>query len=320
MSLHLRPYAPDDAQAWDEFCALAHQATFLHTRRFLSYHGTRFQDRSLILEKDNKWIGIFPAAVSPKDARCIVSHPGITYGGLLHQGRLIGAPIITALTMICQHYAEQGYERLIYKAVPFFYQISPAQDDLYALFRLGAHRMRCDLSSTIDLQHRQRVSERRKRSLKKARRSGLVVREGHEYLPVFWPVLVDNLKRKHRAVPVHSLSEITLLAEWFPENIRCVVGTIEDEVVAGVVLFCTATVTHAQYIGASIAGYETSALDVIFEQCIEQAAKEGRRWFDFGISTESDGLVLNDGLYRFKSEFGGGGTVYEFYELDLRKV
>jgi len=27
--------------------------------------------------------------------------------------------------------------------------------------------------------------------------------------------------------------------------------------------------------------------------------------------------VLNEGLYRFKSEFGAGGVAYECYELDL---
>jgi lipid II:glycine glycyltransferase (peptidoglycan interpeptide bridge formation enzyme) len=63
-----------------------------------------------------------------------------------------------------------------------------------------------------------------------------------------------------------------------------------------------------------------SALDAVIEHCIEQAMRDAKRWFDFGISTESQGLVLNEGLYRFKSEFGGGGTVHEFFEIDLRRV
>lgn len=318
MSLQLRPYDPADAQAWDAFCAAAHQATFLHSRRFLSYHGDRFQDRSMILEEAGRWVGVFPAAVQPGDDRCVVSHPGITYGGLLHKGGLGGEQQVAALSMICRHYAEQGYERLVYKAVPWFYHVTPAQDDVYALFRLGARRIRCDLSSTIDLQRRRQVSERRRRSLKKALRAGVEIREGWEYLPAFWQVVTDNLKQKHQAVPVHTLAEATLLAERFPDNIRCVVGLAADDVIAGVLLFTTPVVAHAQYIGSSAVGYELSALDAVFEHCIEQAVSDGKRWFDFGISTESSGLVLNDGLYRFKSEFGGGGTVHEFFEIDLR--
>ena len=82
-------------------------------------------------------------------------------------------------------------------------------------------------------------------------------------------------------------------------------------------MFITPTTFHAQYIASSEMGYDCSALDAIFEQGILSAQKDGKRWFDFGISTEVGGKVLNEGLYRFKSEFGAGGTVHEFYELDL---
>lgn len=320
MNLQLRPYEPADADAWDAFCAAAHQATFLHSRRFLSYHGDRFRDRSLILADGGNWAAVFPAAAQPGDDRCVVSHPGITYGGILHQAGLAGERVLDALSMICRHYAAQGYERLIYKATPWFYHMTPAQDDLYALFRLGVRRVRCDLSSTIDLQRRRPVRERRRRSLKKALRSGVEVREGNEFLPAFWQVVTDNLKQKHQTSPVHTLAEATMLAERFPDNIRCVVGLTADDVIAGVLLFTTPVVAHAQYIASSAAGYEISALDAVFEHCIEEAVSDGKRWFDFGISTESSGLVLNDGLYRFKSEFGGGGTVHEFFEIDLREA
>ena len=40
-------------------------------------------------------------------------------------------------------------------------------------------------------------------------------------------------------------------------------------------------------------------------------------YFDFGVSTEDQGLTLNDSLYRFKASFGAGGTVYEEFEIDL---
>ncbi len=318
MTLTVRAFVVADSVAWDAFCNSAHQATFLHTRRFLSYHGDRFKDRSLIIEEEGRWVGIFPAAQHPDDEHCMVSHPGITYGGVLHTGGLRGEGIIAAMTAICSHYAEQGYAKLIYKAVPSFYHQTPAQCDLYALFRLGAIRTRCDLSSTIDLQHRAAVSERRRRSLKKAHKAGIDIREGRELLPALWQVVTDNLVRKHGTTPVHTLVEMTLLAERFSHDIRCVCGMLNDAVVAGVLVFATPVADHAQYIASSEVGYETSALDAVFEYCIATAVKEGKRWFDFGISTEKSGTLLNDGLYRFKTEFGGGGAVHEFYQLDLQ--
>jgi len=59
-------------------------------------------------------------------------------------------------------------------------------------------------------------------------------------------------------------------------------------------------------------------LDAIFDAALQEAVVAGARYFNFGVCTEEDGRVLNEGLYRFKSEFGGGGVAYEFYEMDLK--
>lgn len=319
MSITVRPFSQGDAEVWDAFCRVALQTTLLHTRRFLSYHGDRFADRSLIIEDDGVCVGLFPAALSPSDTTHIVSHPGITYGGILHKGDLKGEQMLAGMEEVARYYTLLGCTKLTYKAVPTFYHRSPAQDDLYALFRLGARRTRCDISSTIDLDNRLPVSQRRKRSLKKALKSGVSVTTGNEHLASLWGVLEENLASKHGVKPVHSLAEITLLAERFPEEIRCVCGVADGLVVAGILLFITPTAFHAQYIASSELGYDVSALDAIFEHCIVEAQRCGKRWFDFGISTENSGQILNDGLYGFKSEFGGGGIVHEFYELELRK-
>lgn len=319
MTISVRPFDVADADAWDIFCSESLQATLLHTRRFLSYHCGRFVDRSLVLEEEGKWLGLFPAALDPNDPACIVSHPGATYGGVIHQGRLQGAQMIAALEAVGRHYAAQGCGKLLYKAVPNFYHRVPAQDDLYALFRLGAERIRCDISTTIDLHNRQQVSQRRKRSLKKALKAGVEINEGSRCLVALWDVLAANLAAKHGVKPVHSLAEIELLAERFPSNIRCVCGVLEGSVVAGTLLFITPTAFHAQYIASSETGYDVAALDAVFDHCIEAARHEEKRWFDFGISTESAGWVLNEGLFSFKSEFGGGGMVHEFFKLDLIK-
>jgi hypothetical protein len=317
MNLNVRPYGPPDESTWDDFCMQAMQATLLHTRRFLSYHGDRFTDCSLIIEDNGKCVGLFPAALSPSDNSCVISHPGITYGGVLQRGDLRGERMVIALTEICRHFRVRGVERLTYKVVPSCYHKTPAQDDIYALYRLEATRTRCDLSCTIDIDYRLPVSERRRRSLKKAIKSGVGIVEGFHYLPLLWEVLVENLANKHGTNPVHNLDEIVLLANRFPEQISCICAQFDGRVVAGVLLFNTTTVHHAQYIASSETGYAVSALDLVFDYAINLAANQGKRWFDFGISNEQQGKILNDGLYRYKSEFGGGGTAHEFYDLKL---
>lgn len=317
MSLEVVPFAEGHAQVWDAFCAEAANATFLHSRRFLSYHGDRFRDLSLLIMESGKLLGAFAAAESPADPALVVSHPGVTYGGLVHQGKLVGMRMLEALEAISEHYRQSGYQRLQYKALPFIYAPFPSQDDLYALFRIGARRIRCDLSCAIDLEHRHPVSSRRKRGLKKAQKV-VSLSDDPELLKDLWAVIAQNLARKHDARPVHSLDELTLLHGRFPEQIAVRCALMDGRVEAGVVLFNSPMAWHAQYIAASEAAYAVSALDAVFDAVIEEAQQASARYFDFGTSNEEGGRVLNDGLYRFKSEFGGGGVAHEFYEWELR--
>ncbi len=317
MSFCVQPYNKGMAEEWDNFVNKSAVGTLLHTRRFLSYHGERFIDRSLIVRNEKEDIvALFPAALLPSNSLSVMSHPGITYGGIIGGDNCQGESSLQVLRAICRYYGEQGLERLLYKVVPHFYHRMPMQDDLYALFRMGASRYRCDLSATIDLQHRGRIGSRRKRSYKKAVKAGVKVVTGIEYAAQLWKVLSDNLV-KHNARPVHSLEEILLLHKRFQNDIRFVSALVDGQVEAGLVLFETPLVTHAQYIASSEIGYSINALDLLFEHSIAEAEAQGRRYFDFGISTEEGGRTLNEGLYNFKSEFGAGGCVHEFYEIEL---
>ncbi|ACC71485.1 GNAT family N-acetyltransferase [Paraburkholderia phymatum] len=316
MTVDVIPFEPALRDAWDTFCTNAVNSTFLHTRRFLGYHGDRFNDVSALLTQGGVIVGVFAAAQAPADRAMVVSHPGITYGGVVHDGALSGGKMIEAMDKLCAHYRGRGYERLRYKAVPHVYQARPSQDDLYALFRIGARRTRCDLSCAIDLYDRAKPAERRRRGLKKALKS-VTVQAGSAQLRPLWGVLMDNLARKHDAAPVHSTEEMEQLAGLFPEAIEFFCATMDGRVEAGVVVFKTRTAWHAQYIAASAAAYSVSALDAIFDHAIAGAKAAGVRYFDFGTSNESEGTVLNESLYQYKHEYGGGGAVHEFYDVDL---
>lgn len=319
MTIEIVRYQPALSEAWNAFCANAANATFLHSRRFLEYHGDRFLDVSVVLMHAGSIVGVLPAAQSPADPTMVVSHPGITYGGIVHDGSLFGGKMIDALERLCEHYQRSGYDRLRYKAVPHIYQSRPSQDDLYALFRLGARRTRCDLSCTIELADRAKLSERRRRGLKKALKSVSVV-TGTAQVRALWQVLNDNLERKHGAAPVHSAEEMEQLITRFPGEIELFCANIDGQVEAGIVVFKARTAWHAQYIAASEKAYSVSALDAVFDRATAEALSAGVRYFDFGTSNECEGTVLNEGLYQYKHEYGGGGAVHEYYDIDLLGV
>lgn len=319
--MRIRPYHPVDDASWDAVISRSWNGTFLHTRKFLSYHGDRFTDVSVMVEDDKKGLlGVFPAALDPEDERTVVSHPGVTFGGIIHAGELQGGRMIEVLQGLVDYYRASGHDRLVYKAVPYIYHRVPSSDDSYALFRVEARRFRCDLSATIDLHDRQPLDKARRYCLRKATQLGLGVVRGGEFLPSMWAILEENLSSRHGVQPVHSLAEIQELQNRFSDEIECVAASLNGEVIAGVVLFHTSAVTHTQYIAANAKGRDTFAQDLLFDDCLTKAALLGRRYFDFGISNEQGGAVLNQGLYKFKTDFGGGGVVHEFYELKLKET
>jgi hypothetical protein len=311
-------FTPEWAADWDDLVERAPMATFLHSRRFLSYHGDRFEDASLLLfDEQDRLRAVLPAALAPEEPGTVTSHPGATYGGLVHDGSVNGDRTRDALGQVCEHYAALGLERLRYDVVPHIYHRSPSQDDIWALTELGAILVRSDLSAAIDLAGRREPSERRRRSLARARERGVAVSEGADELVTFWPVLESTLERRHAARPVHTLAEIEELRSRFPERIVALVATIDSEPCAGAVLFVTHTTVHTQYLAATEAGMDASALDAVVEHGLELAAARSTRWFDFGTSPGEARRGLLAGLYRYKAEFGGGGVVHEHYEQRL---
>jgi len=130
MTLTVRRYETRDVDEWDRLVAASWNGTFLHERRFLSYHGSRFRDLSLVIEDDRgRTVGVFPAAYDDVQADIMVSHPGLTFGGVVHDGRLRGPAMLEALQAIAWSYREEGFHHLRYKAVPYIYHRVPSSDD-----------------------------------------------------------------------------------------------------------------------------------------------------------------------------------------------
>ncbi len=317
MSFNLKKYDSTSFETWNEICSCSVNGTFIQTMKFLSYHGNKFEDKSLMIYKDNICIGVFPAACDPNKSKYISSHPGTTFGGFVHIGKIKGNEMTEIFNILRKYYLSEGFENIIYKPTPYFYHQNPSQEDIYALHKLNAKRYRCDMSSTLDLEKELNFSSRRKRGLKKAKNNNIQISENFKYISEYWEILKENLKEKHNTNPVHNIKEINDLYKKFPENIKGIFALDRDKITGGVILFIHKNVIHAQYIASSNQGKTNSALDYVFDYAIRKFQLTNIKWFDFGISTENEGKYLNEGLYNFKKEFGSGSTIYEFYDWTL---
>lgn len=307
----LVPYREVEKATWDQAIKDSHNGTFLHLRDYMNYHAHRFDEQSLMVRQQGSTLAVFPAN---RTGDTIVSHGGLTFGGLIYGPKLKAADVLDLMDAIAGHYRAMGCSRLRYKAIPHAFHRYPAQEDLYALFRLGARLVRRDLSSLIPLQHRLKLSDSRKNTIRKATRYGITVREGHD-LAAFHHLLAEALAR-HGASPVHSLEELQLLKARFPEQIRMFASILDGAMLAGALVYDFGHVAHTQYLASSDEGKGLGALDGLLFHLIDQVYSD-RCWFSFGISTEHEGQHLNEGLIFQKEGFGGRGMALDQYELDL---
>lgn len=318
--LKVRRYTNADATEWNTFVSKAKNATFLLKRGYMDYHSDRFTDCSLMVytQKGNgmmpSLVSLLPATIHGDELR---SHGGLTYGGLIMGSDMTAELCIDVLTAINDFLRNEcGVKRIVYKPTPWIYHSMPAEEDLYAIFRVCNARLSArDISSTIRLDNRPRFSKLRHRCINKARRNGITVAESDDIL-AFWNILDDNLEAKYGVRPVHTIDELRLLQSRFSENIRLFMAYEGNTPLGGTLVFECGETVHTQYISASKRGKEMGALDLVFDYLINERYAD-RRYFDFGKSTEQLGRYLNCNLIHQKEGFGGRGVCYDAYEWEV---
>jgi GNAT acetyltransferase-like protein len=303
-------YKNTDAPAWNTFLRTANNATFLLNRNFMDYHADRFSDFSLMIYKEDKLVAVLPANA---DNQLLFSHQGLTYGGLIY-GSLKLQDVILVFREILFFLQQHGFSKLYYKSVPSIYCNKPAQEIDYALFLAKAELVRRDSLSVLDNNRQNEVSDLRKRGIKKGLKNGLVIKEESNFKDFWNNILIPNLESRHQAKPVHSVEEIQLLAEAFPENIRQFNVYYGNDIIAGTTVFETENVVHAQYIAANETRADFGSLDFLFHELIHDTFR-GKKYFDFGISNEAQGRKLNSGLSYWKESFGATTVIHDFYEV-----
>ena len=301
-----------DAELWDSVVRQARNANFLHFRNFMDYHSDRFCDHSLLALRNGKPIAALPANLS---GTTLHSHQGLTYGGWLMTRDCNGSVVLELMDQTIALLRDEGVTEMVYKPTPWIYHNYPTEEDKYALFRHGAKMTACALSSAIPLQTNfLEFNTNAKRALAAASKAGVEVLRSMD-VDEFHAMLSSVLMERHGVSPVHSPAELALLMDRFPDNIRLYIACKDFNMVAGVVMFFGAGVAHAQYIASSPEGRECGALSAVFHSLIIQAKIDGYRYFDFGVSTENGGAILNEGLNRQKCGFGGRGVTYDTYTI-----
>jgi hypothetical protein len=310
--INVEVYGKQHKQSWNQFILTSKNGVFLFHRDYMEYHSDRFADSSLLFWKEENLIAVMPANLADDT---LVSHGGLTFGGVISNSRMRASTMLQLFDALKDYLREQGVRKIIYKAVPHIYHAIPSEEDLYALFIFNAKLIRRDVSSAVRLSGKLAFSKGRKWCIKQSKSNGLEVRRSFDFKS-FFEIEEHVLGTKYDLKPVHTADEMELLASRFPENIKLFASYKDDNMLAGLVIYESDMVAHAQYSSASDEGKRTGALDCILDFLFNEYYCE-KQFFDFGISTEDYGRYMNAGLIDNKESFGARAIVYDFYEVDI---
>lgn len=311
-------YTPQDAPIWDAFIDLSINGTFLFKRSFMDYHKDRFLDNSYLIWNKGNLVGVFVAAVSKTatDQASLVAHPGLTYGGLVLGEGAKYAQVENIYNYLFDRIKQDGFSRVIIKPVSRVFCKEHSQASDFYFYKNNFSLVSREINSVIDLNRELRLTRARRKNLKKAAASGLVIYRSNDCTD-FWKIMTDSLMKTHGVRPVHTIEEMHLLSSANPDNIHLYLAVVSDKVVGGTLLFVDVLrgFVHSQYTHANEEGRELRAIDALVINAVEESKKQGISKFSFGISTVNS--EVNYGLLSQKEDFGSDIELIDVYEKFL---
>lgn len=312
--ISIRRYSPAFAEAWNEVLNDSFNGTFLHSRSFLAYHGSRFEDFSVLGFKGDIPIVIFPANIWDNT---IYSHQGLSYAGFIIRRGTSIEDIKSVIDQTLSFYRNSLIKNLVIKMVPDIYSAISQKPVVDILIELGAELIRRDFIHALSLPIEINAIPKRLRSLK---HDPNIKIEKNSSFQSFWEkVLIPNLSKKHGVKPLHTAEEINYLASAHPGNILQYNVMYKEELVGGTTIFNTSLVAHSQYIASTEPGRKIKALDHLFKFLFFKEFPD-KKYFSFGVSHDPKSLLLNIGLAFWKESLGARQFNADFYRINFNTI
>ena len=310
--IKVKQYSSEDRQIWNDFIDSSKNGIFMFKREFMEYHADRFKDFSLLFYEEDELIALLPLSIKNQE---VISHGGLTYGGFITSESMKQYKMNECFDSLLAYLRDNNIKKIIYKPIPHIFHKYPAQEDLYALFKSGGKIFKIEPSSTILLQNPLKMPKGRKAQISRAKREGVTIEESTDF-DTFINLENEILSKYHNTKAVHNAEELKLLKSRFEKEIQLWIAKYQGQIIAATLLFVYDKVVHTQYMAANDKAREIGGLDYLIKTLIDKF-KESKVYFDFGISTEDNGEILNEGLISQKEGFGARTISYHTWEIDL---
>lgn len=297
---------------WDNFIDKAKNSTFLFKRDFMEYHSDRFDDFSLMIFEKDILKAVLPANI--KD-NVVFSHQGLTYGGLLIKNSCKLDFYEKIFNDLLHFLAKNKITYLEIKILPSIY-CKASNDEISYLSSKYNVNLSQVIGSVVYLKKEPIISKSILRNANKAIRKGVFIQETNDF-DTFWnQLLVPRLEERYNKKPVHTLDEIKYLKKRFSNEIVLIAAFLENEMIAGTVLFKSDTFVKSQYIGSKAVFNKLGAIDLLHLQIIENLKHE---YFDFGVSVNPENSLIHKSLIEWKEQFGARTIVFPTYTFKINQ-
>jgi hypothetical protein len=286
----------------------------MHSQRFLAYHPEgRFQRDDKIVFWKGKPVAVLPLAREEVDGVTWGKSPyGASFGGMvvLPMSSLKAEKVAEAMA---ETLVNEGYDKLFLAMAPSCYEISGCSVNYFLLKNARSWTHDRGLCTVVPLGVR-KSSESYRRNCRKAKSSGLVVKEGCD-IDALYPILEATLLPKANGFITHTREELHRLSDLLGERMRTFLAYRNGTAIAGVLVFKERTGVHCFYNGHLKETAELCPLHSVFEAVIDRYCGQFA-WLDLGLSDRVY-VSTNHGLLQFKEGMGGVPMYRDYYELTL---
>lgn len=297
---------------WDGFVNEAKNGTFLFQRNFMEYHSDRFDDFSLMFFSDNELVALLPACKI--DTICY-SHKGLTYGGLIVKKECKFQLYKDIFTALINFLNEQKFAELIIKTIPSIY-CEAGNDELQFLHQFYGSSVEINIGSVIYNRKEIVFSKSIVRNAKNAQKKGIEIKKSNDFTTFWNDLLLPRLEERFNRKPIHSLDEIIYLKERFSDEIELYAVFLNDEMIAGTILFNNKNFVKSQYIASKSNYNKLGGLDLLHYEIIKNLKTD---YFDFGTSSEDLSTAENSNLLAWKEQFGARTIVFPTYTFKINQ-
>ena len=301
---------------WDLFVLKSNNGTIFHSRKFLSYHKERnFQDCSFLFQNKNNVEALFTGAIIDD---VLYSHPGASFGGFIYNQLSFefGSKIVELLLEFAQ---QNNLKEIVIVPTPFIYYNQYNEVIEYCLYIKGFSMIEYYISSFVNLESNllDQLHNRKKRYIKKMENE-IEIKLSKD-LDGFYPILVNN-KLKHKTKPTHTLEELKVLMQQFPDEIKLLLSYQNNKIIGGALNFITNK--NSCILFYNMIDYEYQSLQVASLQIyasLKWAQENNLKFLDIGVSQlyEGNKIIPHKSLINFKEQFGAKAMIRKVMKLNL---